>query len=53
MPRTPDFRDLVVADLSQYLRERCGMSEETARKKADQLLDQAVKDFEKSLESGE
>ncbi|QPL13374.1 hypothetical protein SEA_STEPHANIEG_36 [Mycobacterium phage StephanieG] len=35
MPRTPDFRDLVVADLSQY------------------LLDQAVKDFEKSLESGE
>lgn len=53
MPHTPDFRDLVIADLSQYLRERCGMSEETARKKADQLLDQAVKDFEESLESGE
>ncbi|AER25636.1 hypothetical protein SEA_NUEVOMUNDO_38 [Mycobacterium phage NuevoMundo] len=53
MPHTPDFRDLVIADLSQYLRERCGMSEETARKKADQLPDQAVKDFEKSLESGE
>ncbi|QAY04657.1 hypothetical protein SEA_DIRTMONSTER_34 [Mycobacterium phage DirtMonster] len=43
----------MIADLSQYLRERCGMSEETARKKADQLLDQAVKDFEESLESGE
>lgn len=39
MPKTPDFRHLVVEDMAGFLRRRFGMSEVDAKAEAERQVD--------------